>query len=161
MPKCAECLYCEPRYSPERDRKVYCCTEPGTVEKFGMACKEIEESYLDNNLCPDFVSNDNHDDFEKLQAYDAKENENYVCAAIRECSANDPVEHPSHYTQGGIECIDAMKAALGEHFIGFVVGNAIKYLWRYKHKNGLEDLKKARWYLDRAIKEMEENENGK
>lgn len=70
---------------------------------------------------------------------------------------NDVVNHPEHYTQGGIECIDAEKAALGDLFMGFLIGNALKYLWRFRHKNGLEDLKKARWYLDRAIKEQEEN----
>lgn len=73
---------------------------------------------------------------------------------------NDVVNHPEHYTQGGIECIDAEKAALGDLFMGFLIGNTLKYLWRFRHKNGLEDLKKARWYLDRAIKEQEENNNG-
>lgn len=68
---------------------------------------------------------------------------------------HDAVSHPSHYTSGGIECIDCIKAALGENFIGFLIGNVIKYTYRYKHKNGVEDLKKARWYLDRAIKEIE------
>lgn len=71
---------------------------------------------------------------------------------------HDAVEHPSHYTSGGIECIDCIKAALGENFIGFLMGNVIKYSYRYKHKNGVEDLKKARWYLDRAIKELTDEE---
>ena len=70
---------------------------------------------------------------------------------------NDAVSHPAHYTSGGIECIDCIKAALGQHFIGFLMGNVIKYSYRYKDKNGAEDLKKARWYLDRAIKEVEQN----
>lgn len=71
---------------------------------------------------------------------------------------HDAVNHPSHYTAGGIECIDCIKAALGENFIGFLMGNVIKYSYRYRNKNGLEDLKKARWYLDRAIKEAEQND---
>lgn len=70
-------------------------------------------------------------------------------------SEHDAVNSPSHYTTGGIECIDCIKAALGENFIGFLIGNVIKYSYRYKDKNGAEDLKKARWYLDRAIKEVE------
>lgn len=70
---------------------------------------------------------------------------------------NDPVSHPAHYTSGGIECIDCIKAALGENFMGFLIGNVIKYTYRYKHKNGVQDLEKARWYLDRAIKELTEN----
>ena len=71
---------------------------------------------------------------------------------------HDAVSHPAHYTSGGIECIDCIKAALGENFIGFLMGNVIKYSYRYKRKNGVEDLKKARWYLDRAIKELTDEE---
>jgi len=63
----------------------------------------------------------------------------------------DSVNHPEHYTQhpSGIECIQ-----ITEH-MGFCVGNAIKYLWRHEQKGGVEDLKKARWYLDREIKRLE------
>lgn len=70
---------------------------------------------------------------------------------------NDAVNHPSHYTQGGIECIDAMKASMSdEAFKGLLKGNVIKYIWRYEKKvNPLEDLKKAKWYLERLIKELE------
>ena len=70
----------------------------------------------------------------------------------------DMVNHPSHYTQGGIECIDALKAAtVSKTGIEAVcTANAIKYLWRYEKKNGIEDVKKARWYIDRLIKELEE-----
>jgi hypothetical protein len=68
--------------------------------------------------------------------------------------APDPV-NPSHYKQGSIECIEAMKVALGGGFLGYLRGNAIKYLWKYDKKNGIEDLKKARWYLDRLIQEEE------
>ena len=69
--------------------------------------------------------------------------------------SNDTVNHPSHYTQGGIECIEAIKAAtVGLEGIEAVcTGNAIKYLWRWKQKNGAEDLKKAIWYIERLIKE--------
>jgi hypothetical protein len=70
-------------------------------------------------------------------------------------SSSDPI-NPSHYKQGGIECIEAMKVALGSGFLGYLRGNAIKYLWRYDKKNGVEDLKKARWYLDRLVKEVGE-----
>lgn len=69
----------------------------------------------------------------------------------------DMVNHPSHYNQGGIECIDALKAAtVSKTGIEAVcTANAIKYLWRYEEKNGVEDVKKARWYIDRLIKELE------
>lgn len=71
---------------------------------------------------------------------------------------NDNVNHPSHYTQGGIECIDALKAAtVGKTGIEAVcVANVIKYLWRYEEKNGLEDVRKAQWYINRLIQELEE-----
>ena len=64
----------------------------------------------------------------------------------------DPVNHPEHYTSGNIECFDAIKAALGDNYKYYVQGNLIKYIWRFNHKNGLEDLKKARFYLDDLIK---------
>lgn len=53
----------------------------------------------------------------------------------------------SHYCAGDIECIDAIRAALGPLFEGFLAGNVIKYVWRYQHKNGLDDLYKAQTYL--------------
>ena len=69
----------------------------------------------------------------------------------------DMVNHPAHYTQGGIECIDAIKAAVtGLTGIEAVcTGNVIRYIWRWKFKNGLEDLKKCRWYIDKLIEEVE------
>lgn len=68
----------------------------------------------------------------------------------------DPVNRPAHYTYGGIECIDAMQAAFGGEAVkDFCLCNAFKYLWRHREKGGLEDLKKARWYLNRLIAEME------
>lgn len=73
----------------------------------------------------------------------------------------DNVNHPSHYTQGGIECIDALKAATAglEGIEAVCTANAIKYLWRWKHKNGIEDIEKAIWYLERLRKEVHWNDN--
>jgi hypothetical protein len=81
----------------------------------------------------------------------------------RWCSVNqleridkaDPI-NPSHYKQGDIECIEAIKAATGGGFIGYVWGNVLKYLWRWPKKGGVDDLRKAAWYLDRLIKEVGE-----
>lgn len=69
------------------------------------------------------------------------------------CHEQDVVNHPQHYTQGGIECIDALEAATtGLTGIEAVcTANAIKYLWRWKRKNGVEDLKKAVWYIQHMI----------
>ncbi len=70
---------------------------------------------------------------------------------------HDPVNSPSHYASGGVECIDAIEAALTpEEARGFRKGNAMKYIWRAGKKgNYVEDLKKAAWYLDREIFETE------
>lgn len=72
---------------------------------------------------------------------------------------SDMVNHPAHYTAGGIECIDALKAAtVGLEGIQAVcTANAIKYLWRWKFKNGVEDLKKAIWYINRLIEELDQS----
>jgi hypothetical protein len=70
--------------------------------------------------------------------------------------SNNNVDHPSHYNQSGIECIEAIKATLGDSYQDYCKGNVMKYLWRYKYKNGIEDLKKARWYLDSMIKDLDD-----
>jgi len=65
----------------------------------------------------------------------------------------DPVNHPPHYKQGDIECIDAIQSALTpEEFRGYCKGNALKYIWRERHKGQDESLKKAIWYLERIPK---------
>lgn len=65
----------------------------------------------------------------------------------------DNVNHPSHYTKGKVECINAIESAtVGKTGIDAVcVANVIKYLWRYEEKNGVEDIKKAEWYLQKLI----------
>lgn len=70
---------------------------------------------------------------------------------------SDNVNQPSHYTTGKVECIDAIEAATtGLQGIEAVcTANVIKYTWRWKRKNGVEDLRKARWYLDRLIQQQE------
>lgn len=62
----------------------------------------------------------------------------------------EAVNHPAHYNIGNIECIDYIDDVLQDDY-GFYIGNIIKYVARYKGKNGLEDLKKAKWYLDRLV----------
>ena len=74
----------------------------------------------------------------------------------------DMVNHPKHYNQGGIECIDALKAAtVGKRGIEAVcVANIIKYCWRYEENNGIEDVRKAKFYIERLLKELEESQHG-
>jgi hypothetical protein len=65
----------------------------------------------------------------------------------------DNVNHPSHYTDGSIECIEAIEAQLTrEEYRGYLKGNIAKYVWRENHKGGVESLKKAQWYLDKLVK---------
>ena len=65
---------------------------------------------------------------------------------------DDPVNHPSHYTQGGIECIDAMVSAFGKEAVAtYCRINAFKYIWRSDHKGGKEDIEKAAWYLRKYL----------
>ena len=73
---------------------------------------------------------------------------------------NDPVKHPNHYCYGKFECVEVIQeltaGASGPE--GFLLGNVIKYLWRYRRKNGAEDLRKARRYIDMLLRLYEEND---
>ena len=68
------------------------------------------------------------------------------------------VAHPKHYS-GKIECIDCIESAVAElnGFEGFLAGNVIKYVFRFKRKNGKEDLQKAEWYLSKLMEVQEDN----
>jgi hypothetical protein len=71
---------------------------------------------------------------------------------------NDPI-NPNHYKQGGLESIDAIKAFMSlEAYKGFLKGNCQKYLFRYEKKNGIEDLRKCQWYLERLLGVLEEEQ---
>tara|TARA_R100000742_G_C4264732_1_gene82670 strand:- start:719 stop:937 length:219 start_codon:yes stop_codon:yes gene_type:complete len=66
------------------------------------------------------------------------------------------VNSPPHYNSGDIECIDAIKESMTlEAYKGYLKGNVQKYIWRYENKKGVEDLKKAQWYLNRLVKTLE------
>ena len=68
------------------------------------------------------------------------------------------VNNPPHYNQGQTECIDAIEAMLSvEEYIGYLRGNSMKYRWRFRYKNGFEDLNKAQWYEKRLVKFMEDH----
>jgi hypothetical protein len=68
----------------------------------------------------------------------------------------DNVNNPAHYGTGVIECIEYIKDFLtDEELIGYYRGNVAKYLHRWRYKNGVEDLKKARWYLEALIQQQE------
>lgn len=72
---------------------------------------------------------------------------------------NDNINHPKHYETDKVECIEAMEITQGRAAVmSFCLCNAFKYLWRHDRKNGLEDIKKARWYLDKYIELAEKEE---
>ena len=139
----------------------HCCDTCDKCELKNMYDKETHE-FIDKYACQ-FDSMDD-DMLDKIYSW-YKEIDQASCENAKDSCCDkehnaDMVNHPSHYTQGGIECIDALKAAtISKTGIEAVcTANAIKYLWRYEEKNGIEDVKKARWYIDRLIKELEEKE---
>lgn len=73
---------------------------------------------------------------------------------------NDNVNHPSHYTHGDVECIDAIESSMTHQaFCGYLKGNIQKYIWRYENKGKpIEDLKKAQWYIAKLIDTYEKKE---
>ena len=71
----------------------------------------------------------------------------------------DMVNNPPHYNKSGIECIEAIKAMTDEGFEYYLQGNIMKYLWRYRYKNGVEDLEKAQWYLSELIDELKDDKD--
>lgn len=72
----------------------------------------------------------------------------------------DMVNHPSHYADASIECIEAIEASMTkEAFTGYLKGNIQKYVWRYEKKvNPTEDLKKAQWYMRKLVEVLEDGE---
>ena len=77
-----------------------------------------------------------------------------------ESSKSDNVNHPKHYCKGGLECIQVIKVQLTpEQNIGYLYGNVLKYMWRWPEKNGIEDLRKAKHYLEWLIEEVGKNAN--
>ena len=67
----------------------------------------------------------------------------------------DDVNHPVHYNNGKVECIEAIDAAsTKEEFEGYLRGNVLKYVWRFRFKDNVKDLQKAKWYLEKLINEV-------
>lgn len=79
----------------------------------------------------------------------------------KEKSAEDIVNHPGHYETGKFECIDVMQEALGVEAVkDFCICNAFKYIYRHRRKNHLEDIKKAKWYIDKYLDLCSDGEEG-
>jgi len=88
----------------------------------------------------EYIKDMRHMDYMRMMA--EKENE---------MAKQDMVNSPLHYNKAGIETIDALEAMLVDGFDYYLQGNIVKYLWRFRYKNGVEDLKKAQWYLNKLI----------
>jgi Protein of unknwon function (DUF3310) len=103
---------------------------------------EMREMSLTETPIPIFTTNDE----ESRRARDF-----WAKSKKEQAVLDDPVDHPPHYTRhpSGVECIQ-----ITEH-MNFCTGNAVKYIWRHVDKGGVEDLKKARWYLNREIQRLE------
>lgn len=93
---------------------------------------------------------------EKEKACDSFEMKDHFADSSKKVSDN--VNHPAHYTAGGIEYVDAMKACVSglNEMEAACTSHALKYLWRWKHKNGAEDIRKCIWWLERLLKEVED-----
>ena len=137
------------------------------MEVFKGSEKDFAHHVADMNVTSIYVTEDGLGFFGSVKEKEEMLDKRYTLLARRELVtsinddrlARDMVNHPSHYTQGGIECIDAIKAAVvGKTGIEAVcVANVVKYLWRYEEKNGMEDVKKAEWYIKHLINELESN----
>ena len=75
----------------------------------------------------------------------------YMAEKENKMAKQDMVNSPIHYNKAGIETIDALEAMLVDGFDYYLQGNIVKYLWRFRYKNGVEDLKKAQWSLNKLI----------
>ena len=120
------------------------------VEKIKSYCDNLNrDGVLRCDKCPLYVFPEDYC-YEK----DANIDRNYaVLFGDSPVEDNDPVNRPKHYTAGGIECLDAIAASMTPiEYVGFLKGQVLKYIWRYRLKGKpAEDLKKARFYLDRLI----------
>jgi len=129
-----------------------------------IGCKESHWPEM-ITICEEFLERQNMQPVTSVpfNIQDLTENVNALLAIKSEeasklplYSEHDPVNHPSHYTMGKVECVDAIASAT-TGLIGmeaFCTGQIIKYSWRWKYKNGKEDLEKARFYLDKLIIEL-------
>lgn len=139
--------------------RAYCESKPHCngcrLEKNELECRWDDEDDVSTEECYWFLINEGligkpeqpEINFVKVERNDEVE------------QVNDAVNHPSHYTYGGIECIDVIEAVVSEipnGLCAFLTGQVIKYIYRWTHKDKpVEDLKKCRFYLDRLIENAE------
>lgn len=139
-------------------------TAAGLQIRTGAKCpfqvfEEIPYPCPDQGItCEECWGREKPDDVKLNSVFNGMFNEKADTGPAESHEKADMVNHPSHYTSGGIECIDALESAASCHEDPVNAGltwQVMKYLWRWPLKNGLEDLKKAEWYLDRLIAKIE------
>lgn len=119
--------------------------------------RDAIESYCHKHGCLNCALSGKTTCYTNASPEEIEENYRLITAGEGAVKPNN-VSHPSHYNQGGIECIDAMVAAFGKEAVeNFCLLNAFKYVWRNRNKNGSEDIDKAIWYLT-YVKELIESE---
>lgn len=134
-------------------------TETMSSEEKPIFIKDMEErlfKIIEEERLFKIIKGENDMDVLKFMAEDSDVKNDDFCDKKR---SNDNVNNPAHYNHNGIETIDVIQAWTDE-LVGIQAtdtGNVIKYISRWKDKNGLEDLKKAEWYLKHLIEHVEKN----
>ena len=119
----------------------------------------------DTQYCKDYIYNPtwNHNKDEVIgHVTHIEEDSDGLYIHVTPAQTSDNVNHPNHYTQGGIECIEAIRASMSPSgFQDYCKGNVLKYIWRWRDKGGIEDLAKAQvylsWLIDSAEKEHKDD----
>lgn len=156
--RCQGCIYCQ-KIELKKGNEVIAIDLKCT-------CEFVEEILNDFIYCGCYKKNIEGCEEQMARTYEQmeeakREKEYKQVKAITEKYNTDNVNHPGHYANScSIECIDAMQATFGiKDLAKYCVINAYKYLWRYKNKNGKEDLNKAEWYLNKFDELLEESDN--
>ena len=153
---CGSCEHCGNGCNASPDSKVFDCED--YVQKLSDILKDDKPTA--ETLCTDCLMRKNcnlnrcHLTIDKCEYY-TPEGKGFVEYE----RSDDKVNHPSHYTQGGIECIDCIRASMPpEGFQDYCKGNVIKYIFRWRFKGGVEDLRKAQVYLNWLIESAEKKD---
>lgn len=147
--RCSDCVKCGNGCDAGPDSPVHDCPDYETK----LASIKIPDANSENYICRGCLH----------KGQGCTPNSGYLCThwecdpkMVSDSKQNDAVNHPSHYTQGGIECIDCIRASMSKDgFEDYCKGNVIKYLHRWRFKGGVQDLKKAKVYLDWLIESAE------
>lgn len=137
------------------------CDKEGKIPNDGYDCTEWKPKLQETQVKKDEVNHPDHYNCNSCAKSGEECNDDgYICIGwVEKKAQKDEVNHPDHYTQGGIECIDCIRASMSKDgFEDYCKGNVIKYLHRWRFKGGVQDLKKAEVYLMWLIQSAEKEE---